>query len=68
MNKDVISVNSIDEERAYIQTQKCQCGGSYVKKIQSLLAMEQIDLITAECEKCRKEHDFYFDISSFYSA
>ncbi len=64
----LIPANSITFEVVYVQAQRCECGGSYRFESQHLLMADDlpIDRLTAVCEACGTEQNFFFDIHAFY--
>ncbi len=62
---DAIEVDSVAQEYEIISRQRCDCGGAYQLKRQSLLAYQdgRYDLIETECEVCHEPRDLLFDIS-----
>jgi hypothetical protein len=61
-------VNSVPEEYELIKGMKCDCGGSYKVKMQSLHEDKgkYYDILHCECMRCKKQKDFIFDINSFF--
>ena len=66
---NAIRVHSVAREYEIIHRQRCDCGGKFQPKRQSLLASEDghYDLIETECEACNKPRDFLFDISDWFA-
>jgi len=64
--QELIPVESIAQERQYIESQKCTCGGPYRKTMQALFPDRPADLIEASCAECGSTKQFWFDISSFF--
>jgi hypothetical protein len=63
-----IKVNSIIDEYAHINRQRCSCGGSYKKRTQALLEVGGLhyDRLDVECEQCGQGKSFIFDINAFF--
>jgi hypothetical protein len=63
------AAHSIVEERLFLLTVRCECGGGPLQKVSQTLAREgaqTIDLVRARCPRCALEREFRFDVSSFF--
>ena len=67
--ENAITVDSIHDEYVYVATQKCDCGGAWVRVSQSLiLDAEKVpfDRLEVQCDACKKAHEFWFNCSRFF--
>ncbi len=67
--EDAVKVNSIAEEREFVTNQRCECGGQWTWKQQSLIFSKEkvpYDRIDVECKNCGKTKEFWFDCSLFF--
>lgn len=70
MDKEIIAVSGIDEENELISELKCECGGGYSTKLQSISDGEidgqkfYLESLVLECDQCRKTKNISFDITS----
>ena len=63
------AAHSIVEERLFLLTVRCTCGGGPFQKVSQTLARQggrTIDLVRARCPRCSSEREFRFDVSSFF--
>lgn len=66
---DAPVAHSIVEERLFLLTVRCACGGGPLQKVSQTLARSgprTIDLVRARCPRCARERDFRFDVTSFF--
>jgi hypothetical protein len=60
--------HSLVEERLFLLTVRCGCGGGPFQKLSQALATvgeRQIDVVEARCPRCAETREFRFDVSSF---
>lgn len=65
---NAIIVHNIPEEYEIVRNTPCECGGSFLVKMQSLHEhnMKMYDVLYCECTRCGQQKDFVFDINSFF--
>jgi len=62
-----VRVHCISQEYWYLRRIKCDCGGEFAMRLQSVTtATPALDVIDVACQRCGKELRCEFDISSFY--
>jgi len=60
--------HSLVEERLFLLTVRCPCGGGPYEKVAQALANDEerrIDVVRARCPRCAAEREFRFDVTSF---
>jgi len=68
MNQNII-VHDVSQEYWYIKEQICSCGGQFEPQGQRLPVGNGklvADLIKTVCNGCKRQKDFFFDISNFH--
>ena len=69
---DVIAVNSVMREYAYIKAQQCACGGRWEFEMQAARQGPNpgsiVDEITVRCSKCNQRHVFGFSVDTHSGA
>lgn len=65
---EIVKVNSIIEEYAYVANQRCTCGGKFERNAQALLMRDgkPHDQLATSCTQCGTQRAFLFDISAFF--
>lgn len=65
---DAEIVQSVSEEYEIVRNTPCECGGSFLVKMQSLHEhnSKMYDVLHCKCTQCGLQKDFIFDINSFF--
>ena len=63
-----MKVDYISEEYQYIAQQRCTCGGTYKAIMQEAIEfLGPHDRLTAQCEKCLSQRQYWFTLSKAYN-
>jgi hypothetical protein len=65
-----IKVGSVGEEYAFIQRQRCSCGGAYKPDAQAVVEVGSLhyDKLDVSCKQCGSRRSHMFDINAFFGA
>ena len=68
MDQNII-VHDVSQEYWYVKKQTCSCGGQFEPQAQKLVignGKSPVDLIKTICSDCKRQKDFFFDVSNFH--